>query len=312
MLVTLYDERTLLGEEEYEKIVQLLLWSADQVCLPPQARLRQDLPDGTARHFFTNLHELADAGLLGTYKIESAPPIEVPDRISFPEKGQRLVSRDEYLSLFSDVRESTLRYREQLTRSAASHIEGVTEYVTLQSQLWTIGLAGLVGSGQALTSDRRSMAFMQQVKKSQLAADLRAPAIDSLIQLNDIGSLQRLSVDNIMTLRRYLPQVREFLDRTINDVMSKRPLASIEELRADVADQARREYFELYRDLQMSTSQRTQSLAVDIAVTVLGYFYPALSIIAFAKPLAEWIESRHGKNRVMVFNMKLRKMTRQE
>jgi hypothetical protein len=310
MLITLYDERTLLGAEEYEKMLQLLLWSSDQVCLPPQARLRQDLPDEISRGLITRLNELADAGLLTTYHIEGAPLLKAPGLLVLPKKTEKVVSREEYDGLFRDVRESTMRYRSQLAAARNVQLEGVTEYVTLQSHLWTIGLAGLLGSGEALTSDRRSATFARQVQKSHQASELRPPAIDALMKLNDIGSLYPLSTEDILKLRRYLPQVRSFIADVIDNTAARRPLAHVEALRSEVVEQVQHDYLELYFDLQKSNAQRARSLATDIAVTVLGYLYPPLSVITFTKPLAEWIESRRGTRRVMVFNMKLRKLTR--
>jgi hypothetical protein len=274
VLVTLYDERTLLGGEEYEKILQLLLWSSDQVCLPPQVRVRSDIPEMMQRLIATRINELADVGMVTSYQIEDIPTVRAPGILILREQARKTVSQDDYRSLFQDVRETTLQYRGRLaTPGHNARLEGVTEYVTLQSHLWTLGLAGLVGSGQALTSDRRSTAFIHQLEKGQRAADLRAPVVDALMKLNDIGALRGLATEDIIKLRRYLPQVRQFVTEIVDSAVSRRPLAPVETLRDEVVQQVMQEYLELYLELQRTTSQRARSLAVDIGVSVLGYLY---------------------------------------
>lgn len=311
MLTALYDERGTIGVTEYEKLLQTLLWSSDRIWLPPQARLDPAMERETTRYLRSQLDDLIEAGLLASFSIEHGMKFDDRGTLIPAKNSATTIPYEDYQQLYADIRESTIRYGEQIRQRhpGQPRLEGVTEFVTLQSHLWTICLARALEADHALTAENRSQVFFHQLDKAQQAADLYAPAAQALMQMTQTGPLSGLTTDQVLELRRYLPQVRSFLDTTINSVLSRRPLADVEELQDLVKEKVTQEYVALLSEYYKTRAQRIKGLSTDVAISVLGVLYPPLSALAFIRPIAEWVESQRGVRRVIMFNMKLQAMT---
>ncbi len=315
-----YDESAEMGLPEYEKLLQSLLWVADDISLPPFLRLNPRMDETTYDHLSGRLTDLQDAGLLSTWDLDGDPPIRFrpgirPWKSDIPSRSLRAIAPATYEELYEDVRLATDRYRSLLKTMVAQRrgvrLEGITEYVSLQGSLWSLGLANIVGADQILTTTARDSALDMQLAKAKTVSGLTQPVVESLMQLTNIGSLVDLTVDELLSLRRALPFVREYLLSTIQRATDGLGLPSSEALSQEVTSRVEREFMHLVIDQVPTGRKRATSMAVDWTATVLGLTKPILSVASFAAPVMRWALDRRGNRRVVVFVTKLRRVTAQ-
>lgn len=309
---SLFDERTSIGTREYEKLVQTLLWTSDLLWLPPQTRLDPQLDLDSERLIAERLDDFLQEGLVAGFDVESGISYESKGAIIPAAKRRETIPYEEYVQIFQRIRESTALYRERIQHrhSGQPPLEGVTEFVTLQSTEWTLCVAAALQADHSLTAEHRSTLFMNQLDKSERAVDLRAPAVQILMTMERIDCVSTLTTDQILNLRKYLPQVRQFIDKTVETVEAahntdRTPAALTEAVKTAVAQ----EYVDLLHEYRQSGPRKAAGLSIDAAITVLGFLWPYLAPLAVVKPIAEWIEDRHGTRRVITFHAKLHKIT---
>jgi len=312
-LGALYFDRTEFGIDEFEKVLQALLWTADYLFVPTLLRPVRDMPKDQENRILYQLHELAEAGLIRTYRFERSVPSHLQsDWFLLPESGTYTIPNEAYEELFERVAESTAQYRLDVNKGFQSgrrniRLDGITEYVTLQDSLWALGLSGTLGTAHLLQAPASSQRLSAQLNKVRDALGLMQPAIRELMNVNDIPRLGGISTDSILTLRKKMPTVRQYLINLGEAVEIVNPLASADEKAVEIARRARLDYIRLLAENQASAGKRLLAISVDALAGILGLFYPILGVAPFVRPLAEWVKETRGDRQFVAFNVRLKR-----
>lgn len=313
----LYDAATDIGIDEYEQIVQALVWVADYLIAPSYALAGRRLADDESRHISRHLAELAEAGLIRRWCVDVPMPQLAPVRW-WPKSTQEVtISREEYLELRTNVRDGTSRYRNDLMRGVGrptgSMMSGVTEFVQLQEMLWTFGLSRALDTDFLLSTQRRSTQVQAPILRLSPVARAADPASETIMQLHGIGPLRDLSVRDLKRLRRSLPAIRAQLTRIAleadRDVLTP---ADSRKMSEAVAREARARYAELMRVKEKgeaATSRR--STLTGLGITVAGTIFPPLGALGFIQPLLSLDPRHREERRFVLFLRRLRRLTKE-
>jgi hypothetical protein len=314
----LYNDRTDIGPVQLEKIIQGIVWLADGIVMPAYARPSPALPLEEQRRMGVRLAELAEAGYLHRWSLDPAPP-QVRAAGWWPAStATEHLDMTAHEHLQRGVRAGVAIYRDDLLRGvgkpANSMISGISEFVSLQDSLWTLGLARFLDTDCLLSSDNRSMALSAPMRRLAAAGTITGPVTSTIMEMHEVGSLLRLSVSDIKKLSRYKPATRAL----IADVVTKTEdnvLDTLDYKRFIEAavESSRRQYVELLGDVIQRGSRRAgYGQAMGLSVSIAGTIFPPLGALSFVEPVLSWDPRGRTGRRFIVFLTKLRKRTSQE
>jgi len=306
----LYDETGEIGLAEFEKIVQCLVWMADSVVMPRSIRLSPKLgPDLQA--VVSKLESLSDRGMIEfwDYASELGATSEPAGLNVATSSLKHVVSRSEYEDLYSRVAAGTEAYSSLVLKGAGRdpvRLDGISEVVSLQSALWSTGLAAMMNVDQILMPADRVRAFDGQLAKATRVAGVAGPVSETLMKLRDITGLWRLGVDDITYLRKQLPYVRPFLESVAYQSVVQDGARGYDEHAATAANRAVREYLS---QLDAAATSKPTALegargtAANWTVSVSSVAFPALAVVSFVQPIISWTTKTFGRRKGLIYFM---------
>lgn len=309
----LYDDRVDIGPAQLEKILQGIVWLADGVVLPAYARPSPHLDAERQRLVATRLAELAEAGYLERWTLDPRPR-QVAATSWWPGSvREHAVDMAAYDHLQTGVRAGVAIYRRDLLRGAGrpegTLISGISEFVSLQDSLWTIGLARYVGADCLLASTGRSLALSAPLRHLVALGNLTGPVSKTIMELHGIGPLAHLSVKDLDRLSRYKPVTRSVIADVVEQVESD-VFSTLDHQRyvETAVRSTQRHYAELLGDT-VHRAARHSGLgnAVGLGITIAGTIFPPLGTLSFMEPLMAWDPHGRAGRRLVVFLTKLRK-----
>jgi hypothetical protein len=215
------------------------------------------------------------------------------------------------------VRAGVAIYRDDLLRGvgkpANSMISGISEFVSLQDSLWTLGLARFFDTDCLLSSDNRSMALSAPMRRLAAAGTITGPVTSTIMEMHAVGSLLHLSVADIDKLSRYKPATRAM----VADVVTKAEHNVLDTLDykryiETAIESARQQYVELLGDtVQRGNRRANYGQAMGLSVSIAGTIFPPLGALSFVEPVLSWDPHGRTGRRFIAFLTKLRKRTSQ-
>lgn len=316
-LTLLYDDAPAIGIREYEKLLQSLLWAADTVLLPPTARPALTLSPSSVGEMTTRLSELIDRDLVGVWTFDSSvrPFKETAQEWLRPTPSAlRPLTPDAYGAVYSMLEAETRKYRSEILSGRGApgnlRLEGISEFVSLQSALWSLGLADALNADQILLGPVRAAALDAHVFKAMAVAQATGPVTQALMDVTGAGPLSVLEIDEIIELRKNLAHVRQFLTEVVEKSIPTNRIANMTEVVTDAQTLALQEYVRLAGSRASSTRGALRTVAIDWTVNLLGLIHPLLQVASFAKPVVEWRLAARRDRGIVVFVAKLSQKTR--
>jgi hypothetical protein len=314
-LLMLHDDRSDITLAQLEKILQGIVWLADGIVLPFYAKPSTLVDAEEQRLVTTRLAELAEAGYLRQWRI--SPRLSQVSVPTWWPAGTRAheVDGEAYRHLHDGIQVAVSLYRDDLLRGmgrpAQTMMSGISEFVSLQNSLWTIGLARFLSTDYLLSSDSRSLAVSWPLRQLAAAGNAVEPVSRTIMELHDVGSLTLLSVSDIARLRRFKPTARALIADVVNEVEGDVGIALDQQRFVDAAvESTRRHYTELLGEAVQQTSRNANtSNMVGLGITVAGTIFPPLNALSFMQPLIGWNAGGRPGRRLVTFLAKLKKRT---
>ena len=309
-----YDGPVEIGLAELDRIVQGLLWLGDKVLLPSYVRpSRVASPDEYAL-VATRLGELAEAGLLVRWNVESLPA-SLALAPWWPSKSAELtLPHEHYSEVQARVTAGVERHKADLARGfgrkPGAMVSGVAELVSLRETLYTIGVARYFTADVLVSSEARSARVAAPLKMLKRADLVNGPITEKLLEWHGISGLGLLSARDIKILRKRAEPVRVFVDKVSRMSEDAEPFVSAGEVDDLLREVAVEEYVRAVgKEKRGEQVDKAKSSATGTAITMAGMAYPPLGLAGFAAALMEWKPSGDVDRQLLVFMTKLKKRT---
>ncbi len=197
-----------------------------------------------------------------------------------------------------------------LGRDPGSLVSGVAEIVSLRETLTTLGVARFFAADVLVSTPSRSMSLVAPLKLLREADLVEGPIMDTLLKMNGIGGLGRLSMRDVRRLRKHGEAVRGFVDAVSRELDFDRPFMS-DAQQPELLDSVTAANFAATATRYVADKERAGHAATvgGVAVTLAGTVFPPLGVAGFAQPLLEWNPSGRERRRLLVFLTKLKRKT---
>lgn len=312
-LAMLYDDRSDITVVQLERILQATLWLADVIILPTYARPSLIGSSESRTEVSSRLSELAEAGYIARW--ETDPGLaQVRQERWWPKSTKTLVfDRNSYEHVEDGVRVGVSMYREDALRGTGhkprTMMSGISEFVSLRDSLWTIGLGRALDAHYLLSSETRSMSLSAPLRRLETLGRLAGPISQTVMELHGVGSLLKLSIEDVDRLRKFKPTARALIGDIIDDVGKDSIALQDQQAYLDAAVEAtRRHYLQLVEEA-VQTSSRSAAIGntVGLGISIAGTIFPPLGTLSFAQPLMSWDPHGRSGRRLVSFLTKLKK-----
>ena len=282
----LYDDSSVIGPTQLERIIQSLVWVADRVLAPASGRIDASLPQEDQNFLTRRLIELREADLLQLWDFEPSligRSMKAPSRSMRRADEIRYVDSVAYERIYSNIIRGSQEYRARLLfgqrRGTPVEFDGISEIVSFQSALWTLLLADHFEADQIMTPAYRTDALGRHLEKSITASQLVGPVIQHVMKLSDIGSLAHLEVKDIIRLRRKITVARSFVLDIVQAAIRENRFASVTELAESAKGKMYERYIaELNKEIPRPRHipERVGELGAEAVVDILAHVWPPL------------------------------------
>ncbi len=314
----LYGDTSQFGHLEFEKVVQSLLWAADTVILPPSIRPDPTMDGADASRIAGILEDLIDRRLLAMWDFHPSlsSDLYVNRWLSVPQNRTVVLEPAAYALIYAGIQKGTSAYRKLILRGSETRtgprVEGITEFVSLQNSLWNYGLTAALGAKQLLLNSAGVAALDRPLAKAAAIEHISTPVRQALLDLRGISGIAHLSVDDLIYLRKHLPNVRDFVSNIVEDSLNR---STDPDLTA-VTEEAKRAASQKFVKLANEEATKRPGIAVgganaamDWTLNLLAFFSPWLLAVSFAKPVVQLAISQRSRRGILFFMAELERRT---
>jgi hypothetical protein len=263
------------GDLVLEQIYRSLLTFHDLVYVRSSAVESDQISAGV-------IEELRDAGLVRLLGLESDPPAVV-------SSSDVILPGDVHVTIASSIDEA-ISTRPYIPRDGLSDPERASRIVERRVTLWNVGLAVHLAAdlGHFAT---HSIVSEQAIQIEGTRLGLQLDVSDLLFAVFRIASVSRLSVDELVTLRKQLPKVRRQIGRLVeaharlssDPAEREQSLIAIEDSIYELQDQV------LDSVARSRGVQGRLRIGAGLMLDVVGLFFYQLSIVGMFTDVAEYL-----------------------
>ncbi len=270
--------------------------------------------DDSTRSIQVKLEALVEAGLikLWSYPLQRQPsprPLALVSRM--PRTSIIELDIDLSKQMHDGVVDLINKYSGKLPSFiAAGHeetveFEGVSEFVNLSSQLWSLAVADHLRTPQIVASSRSVSNFETQLSKYQYLASYAQPAFQRFLTSKFPAGMSNLSVSDVIRLRKYSRGVREFVERAL----TQGPLElNVHDHVDSAAKRIEMEYMKLLEEevLRSRPSALAKVVGRNAIMTILGLISPILVAVPWLVDLWKWQQDVQKRESPLYFMLELR------